>query len=479
MGTIIPKVLNWAILTPFYTNVLGKEGYGSFTELYAYVVILNVIITFGMETGLFRFGHLSGKFKEVFTTSFLVVLVLSLLLVIGVNVFVEPLSQLIKYEDNQQYLVWFSLIIALDSVAAIPFAKLRHQQRPGKFARLKLANVGINISLVFVFLLIWPAIYAKNPDSVLCKFYNPDLGVGYAFLANLITSVIIFLLISGELKDLGRKLDKKIFIDLIRFSAPLVIVGIAGSINEVADKILLKFWSPEPGSSLEVVGIYGANYRVAVLMTLFVQMFRYAFEPFLFAQKSQEDAKVVYARIMEVFFGLGLLLFLGSLFYMDFVKFFIGKEFREGLGVVPIVLMANLFLGVFYNLSVWYKIKDLTRYGAILAVIGSVVTLSLNALLIPKMGYHGSAWATLACYTVMMVVSFLWGRRFYRVNYRIGKMLFHLVFALILFAISEWLRPDEMLWRIVFNTVLIIVFLGVLQASSKILSVLLGREKTE
>lgn len=459
LGSIVPKLLNFAILTPFYTRIFATGVYGTVTELYAYVVILMVIISFGMETGFFRFAQNKEKLQSVFTSSFVFVSIIAALFLILVQFSVEPLSHLIKYDNNPEYIKWFSYIIALDALSAIPFAKLRQQEKAMKFAVIKMLNVIVNIGLVIFFFIIWPRLWAANPDAGINRFYDPMLGVGYVFIANLITSGIVFLMLSAELKDLRGPLESKVMKDLFKYSFPIVIIGVAGSINEVADKILLKFWLPEPHAAMDMVGVYGANYKIAVLMTLFIQMFRYAFEPFLFAQAKDQDAKKLYAQILEIFFSLGLAIFLGVMFYMDLFKFYIDEKFWAGLGIVPIILLANLFLGVFYNLSVWYKINDLTSYGAWLAIGGAVITLILNAILIPIIGYLGSAWATLVCYTMMMIGSYLWGRKIYPIPYRINKILINLGIALFLFGISVLFRPDNFIIRISINSIMFLFFL--------------------
>ena len=473
LGSIIPKLLNFAILTPFYTRIFAPGVYGTVTELYAYVVILMVIISFGMETGFFRFAQNKKDLKAVFTSSFLFVSVLAVLFVVVVRLATGPIAGFIQYDDNPEYIKWFSYIIALDAIASLPFAKLRQQNRALKFAIIKMLNVVVNIGLVVFFFVIWPRLWAANPGEGLNRYFDPAMGVGYVFIANLITSAIVLLFLSTELKDLKGPVQLRILKNLLKYSFPIVIIGIAGSINEVADKILLKFWLPDSFEAMDIVGIYGANYKIAVLMTLFIQMFRYAFEPFLFAQSKDVDAKRLYAQILDIFFSLGLVIFLGVLFYLDIVKYYIDEKYWEGIGIVPIILLANLFLGVFYNLSVWYKINDFTRYGAWLAIGGATITIILNAVLIPLIGYMGSAWATLACYTLMMIGSYLWGRKIYPVPYRVDRFLINLGLALLLFGVSEFIKPDILWLRLTINTVLLIVFMVWIEKQQKLLSILL------
>lgn len=458
MGTVVPKLLNYAILTFFYTRVFGQENYGTVTEIYAYVVIIMVILTFGMETGFFRFSRGEKDIRKVYSHAFLVVFILSILWVILVQVFLDPISTRIRYEDHPEYVKWFAWIIALDAIVAIPFAKLRQEERPRRFAMLKISMVLVNIALVMIFLLLFPWMKKQLNIELPEWLYNPETGVGYVFIANLITSSVMFLLMIPELKDLVFSFDRRLLMKMIRFSSPLVLVGIAGAINDVGDKIILKFMLPDQDTALGTVGVYGASYRLAVIMTLYIQMFRYAFEPFMFSIYGKKDDMKTYASVMNYFVILGLVLFLVVTFYMDGIKYFLGENFHSGLGVVPVILIANLFLGIYYSLSVWYKVSDRTQYAAVMATIGSVITLTINFLLIPRLGYWASAWAHISCYGTMVVISYFWGRKIYPVPYPVWKILGWIAAALLLFALSEVLKPDQLVWRLLLNTVLLLAY---------------------
>ncbi len=445
MGTIIPRVINFGFLTPFYVRTFATGEYGAITELYAYVVILNVIITFGMETGFFRYSQDRSRFKTVFTSATIIVTTLAILLVGGVMIFESAIAEIIDYSDRPEYIRWFSWIIALDCVVAMPFAKLRRQNRARHFSILKLLNVVLTIIFVLFFLKVWPNWYQNNPDNWFNSLYDPNLGVGYVFLANLIVSLIIFILVLPEFRSLGGKVDKKVFVDLLKFSTPLVVVGIAGSINEVADKIMLKFLYEGESAAMDVVGIYGGAFKLAIIMTLFVQMFKYAFEPFLFAQK-EEDGIKIYAQIMDVFVAIGMLIFLFFSFYIDILApwfFSKGKqEYLEAIPILPIILMANLFLGIYYSLSVWYKITDLTKYAAIMALGGSAITIILNAILIPRYSYVGSAWAHLICYTAMMVASYIWGRKVKPIPYNLKEIFIFIGSGTVIFILVSSFKEN-------------------------------------
>jgi len=467
LGTILPRLLNFAILTFFYTRVLDMDAYGTVTEIYAYVVLVMVIITFGMETGFFRFASQGGDMKKVYTHAFIFVSAMAMAWILLVQIFIDPVSKAIQYDNHPEYIRWFSYIIALDAIAAIPFAKLRQQERAKRFALLKLGMVLVNVVVVVLFLWIFPLISKSHPGFFPRWFYNPDIGVGYVFIVNLLTSLLAFLLLIPELKDLRIVFDPKLMLRMLSFSAPLVVVGLAGAINDVADKILLKFFIADTSKALETVGLYGGNYRLAVIMTLFIQMFRYAFEPFLFSISKNSDAKQTYARVMKYFVISGLLIFLGVSLYMDGLKYFLDKSYHEGNGIVPVILMANLLLGIYYSLSVWYKVTDKTIYAAVIAGAGAIFTLVFNILLIPVWGYWASAWATLGCYLMMVTISWIWGRRVYPVPYQTSQILAWIALALTLFALSEIFRPEHIIIRLVYNTVLMLVFILLVAVKEK------------
>jgi O-antigen/teichoic acid export membrane protein len=445
LGSILPRVLNYLLLTVFYTRVLGLTGFGTLSELYAEISIMLVIIEFGMESGYFRHARSEGDSRKVFSHTFGFILMMSVLWLILVTVYTPQIAEMLRYADHPEYIRWIAWIIALDAVTLIPFAKIRQEERPVRFAVLKVLNVLINVVIVFAFLWIFPMIQKHN-GALPAWLYNPKTGVGYVFIANLATSAIMMLLLLPELKSFRFSFDPKLMKKILKYSAPLVIVGLAGSINDSGDKILLKFIYPDKDLAQAMVGEYSASYRIAILITLFTQMFRYAFEPFLFNVSGEKDAKKTYAGVMKYFILSGLVICLGTILYIDLFQYFLGY----------------LFLGIYYNLSVWYKLKDLTRYAALMACIGTIVTIGLNFLLIPRIGYMGSALATLACYMVMMVISYFWGRKVYPIPYETGRLLGWILLAVAIYVISWLLRPDALYLRLLFNTLLFLLFAGII-----------------
>jgi O-antigen/teichoic acid export membrane protein len=467
MGTIIPRLLNYLLLTPFYTNIFATGQYGIVTELYAYVAFLMVLLTYGMETAFFRYAELEKSSSVVYSTSLISLFTTSFVFIIFVSIFAQPIADLIQYSANKEYIVYFAFIVGIDAFSAIPFARLRQQNRALRFTIIKIINVCVNIGFNLYFLVLCPYLSEHNPQSPLLSVYSENVGVGYAFISNLIATLVTLLLLLPEIVRIKPVFDVSLIKRMLKYAYPLLIIGLAGMINEVADKILLKYLLPDSTTALAQVGIYGANYKLAVLMTLFIQMFRYAAEPFFFSEAKKKDAKRVYADVMKFFVIFCLIIFLFVMMYIDVVKYFIGPDFRSGLGIVPIVLLANLFLGVFYNLSVWYKLNNLTLYGALIAVAGACITIILNVALIPKIGYVGSAWGHFFCYFSMMIISFFWGRKVYPVNYDIKKILLYSTLAFALFGLSKILYIEKETIRLVINTFYLLVFFVVIYVFEK------------
>jgi O-antigen/teichoic acid export membrane protein len=463
LGSILPRVLNFLILTSFYTAIFGTNPYGILSELYAWLVIVLVVVEFGMESGFFRFAGDTGTVRKAFSHALGFVSMLALLWMAAVYIFIDPLSAAIHYTSHPEYIIWMAWIIAIDSITLVPFARIRQDGKAMRFTLLKMLNVLINIALVLIFLVVFP--WISRSGSLPGWLYDPEMGVGYVFIANLMTSALMFFLLIPEFRNFQWKFDRDFMIRLLKYSSPLVIVGLAGAINDAGDKIFVKMITGDQGQ----VGIYSANYRIAVLMTLFIQMFRYAFEPFLFKVSKDRNALETYALVMKYFVITGLCLFLVTALNIDVFKVILLRdpEFWQGLAVVPIVLLGNFFLGVYYNLSVWYKVKDLTRYAAVMALAGALVTIALNWLLVPVYGYMGAAWATLACYGSMMLISYFWGRKQYPVPYETGILIFWTLLALGLYGISVLVKPDNLIIRLIWDGLLLLVFVAIVGIREK------------
>jgi O-antigen/teichoic acid export membrane protein len=390
----------------------------------------------------------------------------SAVFIILATMFSHEIAGLIRYPSHNEYIIFFALIVGTDAFLSIPFARLRQQNRAFRFAWIKIINVSVNIFFNFFFFLFCPWFMEQHPNSGLSLIYNAEVGVGYAFISNLIATLVTLVLLLPDIFKIKYSFDPKLLKRMLAYALPLLLVGMFGMINEVSDKLLFKFLISVPENItdkdnyiLAQLGVYGANYRLAVLMTLFIQMFRYAAEPFFFANSREDNARGLYASVMKYFIIFCLMIFLGVTLFLDIFKYFIGPDFRSGLAIVPIILMANLMLGVFYNLSVWYKLTDKTLYGALIAFIGAIITIILNILLVPKYGYNGAAWAHLACYSAMVILSFILGRQFYRVSYDLRNIFLYFILALGIYFVSTHFPLGEGITRVAVNIAYLSLFL--------------------
>ncbi len=464
LGIVVPRVLNYLLLTPFYTRIFNKAEYGIVTEFYAYIVILMVVLTYGMETGFFRFADKDNNHRNVYRSALFSLAVTSLFF-IGLSwIFSQSLANFLNYPDNPEYIIWVGLIVGLDSFASIPFAKLRLETRAFKYALIRILEVGVNILANWFFLFYCP----ENIDSKLVSaVYNPEIGVGYVFISNLLSVVVKVLALSKEIFFTSGVFQFSLLRRMLFYSFPLLIAGLAGTVNEVIDRILLKYLLPAAQNPMEQLGVYGASVKLAVLMTLFIQMFRYAAEPFFFSKKHEVNAREIYAQVMKYFVFSGMAIFLFVMLFLDIFILFIGPEFREGISIIPLVLIANLFMGVFYNLSIWYKLSNKTIWGVYLVFFGATITFVINYFFIPHFGYYASAWGHFISYFLMVVLSFLVGQRYYRINYELKQMLIFVVLALLFYLASEVLEFSNLVIRYIFHFVLICSYLLLFYISEK------------
>lgn len=428
--------------------------------MYSYVALLIVLLTYGFETAFFRYYNNHDTDKEkVYGTSLVSLFFTSLIFLGFIITFSGSISSTIRYPENPEYVIWFALIIIFDVLSTIPFAKLRAINKPKVFAFIKIFSIVVCFLLNVVFLYLMPYMQENHIFTGLLSYiYNPETGVGYIFIANLISSALTLMLLYLYIPKTKIVFDRDIWKKMMKYALPLLIFGFAGNINETFDRILLKYLSP-PESAMYEVGIYSACYKFSILMTIAIQGFKYAAEPYFFSQAKEKDAKEQYADIMKYFVIICSLIFLGVMLYIDVVKYFVSSQYFSGLKVVPILLLANMFLGIFYNLSIWYKLTDRTIFGAYLSIFGAIITLSLNFLLIPVLGYMGSAWATFACYTSMMLLSYFIGQKYYHVKYDILRISVYILFAVLLYLISYWVRFSYQVLQLTFNSLLLIIFL--------------------
>lgn len=436
-SSIAARFINY-LLTPYLTYALKGAAYGEMSLVYATLPFLNIVFTYGLETAYFRFSKDKEQERDVFNTSMVSLIISTAILTSILIFFNKPLATLIGIKEHPEYFTWSAFIIAFDALTTLAFAKLRFEGRPVKFATVRIAGILINIALTFFFLSVCPKIQQQSPHGFIGTFYNPKIGVGYVIIANLAQSIFTLLFLSKELMAFRWKFNTQLWKNIIIYSAPLILAGFAGMINETFDRIMLNWWAPvstAEAAKIEV-GTYSACYKLSILITLSVQAFRMAAEPFFFSAAHGQQPQKIYARVMKFFVITVCFMFLAVVLFLDIWKYFIqNKVFWQGLKVVPILLLANIFLGVYYNLSIWYKLSNKTMAGAWITLIGAAITLVINFLFIPRFGYMACAWATFFCYGSMMVVSYTWGQKEYRIPYAWKKLVAYLVISVALYGI--------------------------------------------
>ncbi len=464
LGIVVPRLLNYLLLTPFYTRIFDKGEYGIITEFYAYIVILMVFLTYGMETGFFRFADREHNQKNVYRSALLALGFSSSIFIIFTFVCSQGLANSLDYPSNPEYIWWVGMIVGLDSFASIPFAKLRLENKAFKYALIRILEITVNIGANWFFLFYCPD---HSDTAWVLTVYDPEIGVGYVFISNLLSVVVKVLFLFKEIFFQPGIFDFPLIKKMLKYSFPLLVAGLAGTVNEVIDRVLLKYLIPDAQNPMEQLGIYGASVKLAVLMTLFIQMFRYAAEPFFFSKKDESNAKDIYAEVMKYFVFFGMAIFLFVMLFMDIFILFIGPDFREGASIIPVVLMANLFMGVFYNLSIWYKLSNKTIWGAYLVIIGAAVTFLINFIFIPYYGYYASSWGRFISYLLMILLSFTFGQKYYRINYQVKKMLLFVVLALLFYLASDLIMINSNFIKYSFYFLLMALFFAAFYFSER------------
>ena len=463
---ILGRILHFVILTPFYTREFKNTGdYGTFNELYAYTALLLIFFGLRMETAFFRYGSDKGQLNTSFSTSSIITLFNTLVLASIGWIFASDIAALIQYPPI--YVQTFLGIIVFDALALLPFARLRLEGRPKRFASIKMLNIILNLGLVFFFYRGLPAL-AEHGVSWAGAFYEKFQLPYFAFLANLITSFIVFLLLVPAYFKVRFNYSKVLGKRMILYSLPLIMAGIAGTFNQLGAVPFLK-WLGADGiaKGLEEGGIYSGIQKLAVIMTLFTQAFSYAAEPYFFKQAKEANSKETFALVAQVFTIIGCLVFLGVWYYLDIIQYILGKNYRTGFQILPILLVSNMMLGIYYNFSAWYKITDNTRFGGYLGVGGALITLAINVIFLPKYGYIVPAWATLACYTFMTIGAYIFGQKYYAIPYPIGRMTLYLALALGFFFLVKPVNDSfaDQLWLgLLLKTGLLSVYIFILTA---------------
>jgi O-antigen/teichoic acid export membrane protein len=461
LSSIVGRALNF-LMVPIYTKVLLPADYGIVSELYAYVAFFIVILTFGMETTFFRFLNQEKETNKVFSNAFITLAGINIMFLIGVIVFLNPIASLMIYQNHTEYILILALILSIDAITSLPLARLRAEEKAKKFATVQLASIFVNIGLTLFFLLI---LFDKNTDDA-------STGVLYIFIANLVASLVKPILLWKEFLTIRFEWDYVLMKKMWKYALPIVIAGFAWIINETFDRILIKQLLNNPeiipqdfiGTPLRYaesqVGIYSANYKLATFITIFLQAFRYASEPFFFAQAKKDPERKVYGQIMSYLVAALAFCFLLVSLNIELFKYFISTEaYWSGLQIVPILLIANIFSGIYMSQSIWYKLSGQTKFGAYISITGASITLLLLFTLIPIYGYIAAAWTTLIVYGLQMVASYLLGQKYYPIPYNIKKTALYFFIALSLFFIAYIIKLEFGIIQFIVHNSLILLFL--------------------
>ena len=423
-SSIVGKFLNW-MLVPLYTYVLQQQSdYGIITNLYAWTALLLVILTYGMETGFFRFANKEGENPQtVYSTSLIALFTTSLLFAVACVIWQTPIANALGYPTHSEFIALLGIVVAMDAFASITFAYIRYKKRPLQFAALKLLFVFLNIAFNLFFLVLCPKI---QDWSIINSWYNPEYGVGYVFIANILataiqTAFLLPVILEGFKGAKGSIFTWSLLKQMLKYSLPLLVLGVCGIMNQTLDRILFPFFYTGADAQTQL-GIYGACFKVAMVMMMFTQAFRYAYEPFVFAKHKDRESVEAYADAMKYYIIFSYMILLGMIFYLDLLKFIIAPSYWEGLKVVPIVLWTYIFQGVYFNLSFWYKLTDKTQWGAYFSLTGVIITFGLQAIFVPRIGYIASAASSTVCFFVLMIFSYFVGRKHLSIPYDLRRI---------------------------------------------------------
>jgi len=451
---------------------MNPETYGEISVIFSWFAIFNVVLAYGMETAFFRFFNKYSDKENVISTSLISLLISSLMFFVISLIFKETFASLIDVQES--LMLYIILILVLDALAIVPFAWLRAMERPLRYSIVKVTSVAMNLLLNIFFLTILPELADKGP-SFWAEIYKENFQIEYVFIANVISSGIALLWVSGIYFDSKYSFDERLLKQMLKYSLPIMVAGLAFTVNEVFDRILLDRLLPEDIAKAEI-GKYSACYKLAVFMTLFGTAFRLGVEPFFFSHANTDNPKKAYAQITNYFVIMGSLIFLGVMVFIDPLKKLLVRDaaFWEALDVVPIILLASFCLGIYHNLSVWYKVTDRTRFGAYISSVGAIITLAINISLIPKIGYMASAWATLAAYGSMMILSYYFGKKYYPIPYNMRKIVFYLSVSLVFSILSFYVFNRNL----IAGSILFLLFLGLIykMEGDKLRSILIRRE---
>ncbi len=458
LGSVLPRVITF--LYSFVLTYIFKQPAELSANIvfYSCISFLNILFTYGMETAFFHFSNKMDDKERVYTTAIISIFVSTVGLSLLFILFSGSLADFMNEPEHINYIIWCVLIVATDAMMAIPFARMRLNNQAKRFGALKLLNVFVFILICIFYFNICKSAYFNEPDSVFAKFYNPEVGVGYMFLAGLLANLVSLLFLAKEFIGVHYVFDKDLWKQMLSYAWPLLILGFAGMINETFDRFILEHLLPKDIAKTQV-GIYGQCYRIAMFMTIFTTAFKYAAEPFFFNHAKHQDSKKLNAMVMKYYVLFCLFLFLGTMMNLPWLQKVVSENYRSGLRIVPILLLANLCVGIYWNLSIWFKLTGQTKFGATITVIGAIITLLINFLGIPKFGYMACAWATLASYSTMMVISYILGQKYYPIKYNLRSIFVFTFLALGFYFISTlYSDMESTIIKLILNNILLGLF---------------------
>lgn len=460
LSTILARVINF-LLVPLYTRVLTQSEYGVATEFLAYIAILQVVLVLGLETGCFRFATKDGVNKSsIFSSAFATTSLLSGLFFALMIIFADPISSSMGYAGYSNCIIYVGGILFMDCSTSIIFAKLRFEHKALKFAVIKTIKILTETCGNLLLFLALPKYLANNPNSFITNFISPTPDFSYVIFAIFVSCIVCVILLLPEILRLKFSMDINLLKKLLAYSLPLMIAGLPGIFNDFIDRILMRFLCEESIWRADL-GVYQAGVKIAVIMSLFVQMFRYAAEPFFFQRQKEKESKLIYAEVMNYFVGFCMLVFLGVVLYIDLIGLFLGRDFRVGLSIAPIMLFAYMVLGMLFNVDMWYKLAGKTSYAIYITISGLIVTVILNIIFMPKFSYHAAAWAHLASYLVMLITSLIMGRKYYPIDYNWKKIISLIAIGLAIFGASTIFGEMQLGWKLAIHTVLILIYLAI------------------
>jgi len=440
LSHIISRVLLFVVFTVYLTRTVGESEYGIYADMYSYAAVILTILVFRMDTAMFRFGREKKDAQKVFNTGFIGVLVFSLIALMILLPLVDPISELLQYNESPHYIRWFAYFLVLDALAALVFARLRLQDRPIRFVIYKLLNIFLTVVFVFFFLEIMPQHFPDGYERI-TSYLGTTRRIDFVFFTNLLASGVVLLAMLPEFSSFRFSFDFDIFKKMVIYALPLVFVGIAGNINQAfAAPLQRAFLGEGVLDNLANVGVYAAAAKLAILLNLFTTAFNYAAEPFFFNNSDNKDSLKIYGKVALAFTIVACLATLALIFYIDVITLLLGEKYKSGINVVPILLFAYIFLGLYYNVSIWYKLKDKTHIGAYISILGAVVTIVVSITLLPRLGTIASAWAALVCYITMVIAGYIIGQKYYPVEYPVKKIAAYILITLLLAVIALFAR---------------------------------------